>query len=185
MMEPHRIRSMKAGSRTSVERQDQLRLSEAHKEVNLVDLTEAALRIHQRTVDTQRIHLVRRFPSGMLAKVRQGQLLQVVSYLIGNALDVLPGGRESHAEASPTLAEGWTSSWETTERASPQRMPHSSSSPSSRPREQPATVWACHCHAGSWTITVEPCLPDELLFTSPRYRLQDLFAPQEVAIYIG
>ena len=65
------------------------RLSEGRKPFDLVDLAEAALRIHQRTVETKRIHLVKRFPSDLIAEVQQGQLLQVVSNLIGNALEAL------------------------------------------------------------------------------------------------
>ena len=66
------------------------RLSEAPKAVNLVDLAEAALRIHQRTVEAKRIHLAKRLPSDLVAEVQQGKLLQVLSNLIGNALDALP-----------------------------------------------------------------------------------------------
>ena len=66
------------------------RLSEAPKAVDLVDLAEAALRIHQRTVEAKRIRLAKRLPSDLVAEVQQGQLLQVLSNLIGNALDALP-----------------------------------------------------------------------------------------------
>ncbi len=66
------------------------RLSEAHKPVDLVDLAEAALRIHQRTVAAKRIHLVKHLPADLIAEVQGGQLLQVVSNLIGNALYALP-----------------------------------------------------------------------------------------------
>lgn len=66
------------------------RLSESPKPVDLVDLAEAALRIHQRTVEAKRIHLIKRLPSDLIEEVQQGQLLQVFSNLIGNALDALP-----------------------------------------------------------------------------------------------
>ena len=65
------------------------RLSESPKAVDLVDLAEAALRIHQRTVEAKRIHLTKRLPADLIEEVQQGQLLQVFSNLIGNALDAL------------------------------------------------------------------------------------------------
>ena len=66
------------------------RLSEARKPVDLVYLAEAALRIHHLKVDAKRIHLVKRFPTDLIAEVQQGQFLQVVSNLTGNALEAHP-----------------------------------------------------------------------------------------------
>ena len=66
------------------------RLSASRKPIDLVDLAEAALRIHQRTIEAKKIHLVKRLPSGLEAAVHSGQILQVVSNLIVNALDALP-----------------------------------------------------------------------------------------------
>jgi signal transduction histidine kinase len=66
------------------------RLSTSKKPIDLVDLAEAALRIHQRTIEARQIHLVKRLPSGLRAQGHGGQLLQVVSNLIVNALEVLP-----------------------------------------------------------------------------------------------
>lgn len=57
---------------------------------NLVELAEAALRIHQRTIDSRKIHLVKKLPSDLLAEVHSGQLLQALSNLIVNALEALP-----------------------------------------------------------------------------------------------
>ena len=61
------------------------------KESDLVDLTEAALRIHQRTIQAKKIHLVKDLPLGITAEIRVGEILQVVSNLIVNALDALSG----------------------------------------------------------------------------------------------
>ena len=61
------------------------RLSESPRAVDLVDLAEAALRIHQRTVEAKRIHLVKSLPSNLIEEVQQGQMLQVLSNLIENA----------------------------------------------------------------------------------------------------
>ena len=66
------------------------RVSQNPRPIDLVALAEAALRIHQRTVEARNIHLVKRLPDDLLATVRGGQMLQVVSNLIVNALDALP-----------------------------------------------------------------------------------------------
>jgi signal transduction histidine kinase len=66
------------------------RLSTSKKPIDLVNLAEAALRIHQRTIEAKRIHLVKKLPAGLEAEVHSGQILQVVSNLIVNALDSLP-----------------------------------------------------------------------------------------------
>jgi len=65
------------------------RSNSAPKSSDLVDLAEAAVRIHQRSIDAKKIHLVKDLPSGITAEVRTGEILQVVSNLIVNALDAL------------------------------------------------------------------------------------------------
>ncbi len=57
---------------------------------NLVELAEAALRIHRRTIDAKKIHLIKNLPSEVLAEVHSGQMLQALSNLIVNALEALP-----------------------------------------------------------------------------------------------
>jgi signal transduction histidine kinase len=66
------------------------RLSPAAGSSDLCDLAEAALRIHQKTIAAKNIHLVKDFPERMIARVRMGEILQVVSNLVVNALDALP-----------------------------------------------------------------------------------------------
>ena len=66
------------------------RVSDSPKPIDLIDLAEAALRIHQRTIEAKKIHLVKELPAEVVAEVKQGQLLQVVSNLLKNALDALP-----------------------------------------------------------------------------------------------
>ena len=66
------------------------RLSLSKKPIDLVDLAEAALRIHRRTIEARQIHLVKKLPAELQAEVHSGQILQVVSNLIVNALDALP-----------------------------------------------------------------------------------------------
>ena len=65
------------------------KVSDSPKLIDLGDLAEAALRIHQWTIEAKRIHLVKDLPTGVMAEVKQGQILQVVSNLLHNALDAL------------------------------------------------------------------------------------------------
>jgi signal transduction histidine kinase len=60
------------------------------KAVDLVALAEAALRIHQRTIEAKKIHVLKRLPEKLSAMVHPGEILQVLSNLIMNALDALP-----------------------------------------------------------------------------------------------
>jgi len=64
--------------------------SQKPKKVDLVEVAEAAIRIHQRAMKEKRIHLVKDLSEGIEAEVQSGELLQVVSNLIVNALDALP-----------------------------------------------------------------------------------------------
>jgi signal transduction histidine kinase len=57
---------------------------------DLVGLAEAALRIHQRTIQQNRVHLVKELPERLEARVYAGEILQVISNVIVNALDALP-----------------------------------------------------------------------------------------------
>jgi signal transduction histidine kinase len=63
---------------------------EKPRPVDLVAVAEAAIRIHQRAIEEKRIHLVKDLPEGAVAEVFMGEILQVVSNLIVNALDALP-----------------------------------------------------------------------------------------------
>ena len=62
------------------------------QEVDLIELAEAALRIHHRRITSQKIHLVRDFSKDTFAEIYSGEILQVVSNLLANALDALPEG---------------------------------------------------------------------------------------------
>jgi signal transduction histidine kinase len=64
--------------------------SEKPRAVDLVAVAEAAIRIHRRVIEEKRIHLVKDLPEGSVAEVFTGEILQVVSNLIVNALDALP-----------------------------------------------------------------------------------------------
>jgi signal transduction histidine kinase len=58
----------------------------------LVAVAEAALRIHQKKIEAKKVHLVKDLPESLIAEVHSGEILQVVSNLIANALDALPLG---------------------------------------------------------------------------------------------
>jgi len=64
--------------------------TEKPKSVDFVDLAEAAIRIHRHAIDEKRIRLIRDLPDSIVAEVHPGEILQVVSNLIVNALDALP-----------------------------------------------------------------------------------------------
>ena len=66
------------------------RVSASPQSTNLVELAEAALRIHQRTIEAKNIHLVKSLPMDLSAEVHSGQILQALSNLIVNALEALP-----------------------------------------------------------------------------------------------
>jgi signal transduction histidine kinase len=57
---------------------------------NLVGVAEAALRIHQRTIQAKKVHLVKDLPEELVAEVHMSEILQVFSNVIVNALDALP-----------------------------------------------------------------------------------------------
>jgi signal transduction histidine kinase len=66
------------------------RSSRPLKSTCLVALVEAALRIHRKAIDGKKIQLVKDLPDAFMAEVRGGEILQVVSNLVTNALDALP-----------------------------------------------------------------------------------------------
>jgi signal transduction histidine kinase len=66
------------------------RASHTPKPFDMVCLTEAALRIHRRTIEAKQVRLIKDLPDGVVAQVYIGEMLQVMSNLIVNALDALP-----------------------------------------------------------------------------------------------
>jgi signal transduction histidine kinase len=69
---------------------DFARYSLAPKSTCLVAVAEAALRIHQKTIEAKKIHVVKNLPESLKARVYSGEILQLVSNLVANALDALP-----------------------------------------------------------------------------------------------
>jgi signal transduction histidine kinase len=79
---------------------------------DVVNVAEAALRIHQRAIEAKRVHLVKELPEKLVAEVYTGELLQVVSNVIVNALDALPPTgtlrmrlRKRHGEIQLVIAD--------------------------------------------------------------------------------
>jgi signal transduction histidine kinase len=69
---------------------DFARCSLLPKSTCLVAVAEAALRIHQKAIEAKKIHIVKNLPESLNAQVHSGEILQLVSNLIANALDALP-----------------------------------------------------------------------------------------------
>jgi signal transduction histidine kinase len=60
------------------------------KPTNLALLAEAALRIHQRAIESKQIHLLKDLDEDAIAPLNTVEMLQVLSNLLTNALDALP-----------------------------------------------------------------------------------------------
>ena len=60
--------------------------------VQLAGVAEAALRIHRRAIEAKQVNLVTELPEEPVAQVHAGEMLQVLSNVIVNALDALPFG---------------------------------------------------------------------------------------------
>ena len=63
---------------------------ESREAVDLVHLAEAALRIHQRSIESKKIHLVKNLPEDLVVKMHSDQILHAFSNFILNALEALP-----------------------------------------------------------------------------------------------
>jgi signal transduction histidine kinase len=66
------------------------RSQETREVVAISTLAEAALRVHQKKIFAKQIRIRRSLPSDVTAEVNPGDLLQVISNLVGNAIDALP-----------------------------------------------------------------------------------------------
>lgn len=63
---------------------------ETREVVAISTLAEAALRVHQKKIFAKQIQIRRSLPSDVTAEVNPGDLLQVISNLVANAIDALP-----------------------------------------------------------------------------------------------
>ncbi len=66
------------------------RSEETREVVAMSTLAEAALRVHQKNIFAKQIRIRRSLPSDVTAEVNPGDMLQVISNLVANAIDALP-----------------------------------------------------------------------------------------------
>src|SRR5579871_133306 len=66
------------------------RSPDTREAIAISTLAEAALRVHQKNISAKRIDLRKRLNADVTAEVHAGDLLQVLSNLVANAVDVLP-----------------------------------------------------------------------------------------------
>lgn len=66
------------------------RSQETREVVAIATLAEAALRVHQKKIFSKQIKIRRSLPSDITAQVNPGDMLQVISNLVANAIDAMP-----------------------------------------------------------------------------------------------
>jgi signal transduction histidine kinase len=66
------------------------KVSDSPSPVELVTVAESALRIHRQQLKAKSVRLIKDFRGDAVAPVHQGEMLQVISNLIVNAVDALP-----------------------------------------------------------------------------------------------
>ncbi len=66
------------------------RSSDTRESIAIATLAEAALRVHQKKISAKRIDLRKRLKADVTAEVQAGDMLQVISNLVANAVDALP-----------------------------------------------------------------------------------------------
>lgn len=66
------------------------RSPDTRESIALATLAEAALRVHQKKIFAKRIDLRKRLKADVTAEVHAGDMLQVLSNLVANAIDALP-----------------------------------------------------------------------------------------------
>lgn len=66
------------------------------KEIDLVELANAALHLHRVKISSKRINVENRSEDRVLATVRRGEIFQVVTNLLLNAVDALPHSGNLH-----------------------------------------------------------------------------------------
>ena len=63
--------------------------SNARSQTNLTEVAESALRVHERKINTKGIHLVKDLAQEATLETHPGEMLQLLSNIIGNAVDAL------------------------------------------------------------------------------------------------
>ena len=80
--------------------------SRAPRKIDLAVVAESALRIHQKKITEKNVRLVKRLGDEVMAEVHRGEVLQVISNLIVNALDALPASGHASPPASKKRRQG-------------------------------------------------------------------------------
>jgi signal transduction histidine kinase len=77
-----------------------IRLDTEAKEIDLVELASSALKLHQEQISKKRINVQTRTPEAALAFVRRGEMFQVLTNLLLNAIDALPHSGSVHVRVA-------------------------------------------------------------------------------------
>ncbi len=70
--------------------------SDVRLPVDLVEVAESAVRVHERRIAAKKVRLVKDLADEVRIEVHPGEMLQVFSNLLGNALDALPDNGTLH-----------------------------------------------------------------------------------------
>jgi signal transduction histidine kinase len=88
------------------------RAAQVSEPLQLSSVAEAALRIHQRTLETKKVRLIKDLRDDAIAPVARGEMLQVISNLVVNAVDALSDDgvlclrlRKTRGEVQLTVAD--------------------------------------------------------------------------------
>jgi signal transduction histidine kinase len=75
---------------------DFIRLDTETKEIDLVELATSALRLHQHAISKKRINVQNRSSDTAMASVRRGEIFQLLTNLLLNAIEALPHSGNLH-----------------------------------------------------------------------------------------
>jgi signal transduction histidine kinase len=70
------------------------------KETDLLDLAASALRLHHEQISKKSINVQTRFSKTALARVKKGEILQLITNLLLNAIEALPDSGNLHLRVS-------------------------------------------------------------------------------------
>jgi signal transduction histidine kinase len=70
------------------------------KEIDLVDLASSALRLHHEQISKKRINLQMRSSESALARLKKGEIFQVVTNLLLNSIEALPHSGNLHVRVA-------------------------------------------------------------------------------------
>jgi signal transduction histidine kinase len=77
-----------------------IRLDKEAKEIDLVDLATSALRLHHEQISKKRINVQTRSSESALARVKKGEIFQVVTNLLLNSIEALPHSGNLHVRVA-------------------------------------------------------------------------------------